>query len=145
MGSLCSLMLLQAFPAFAGDIDLSLQQHGEQLAVEIRNVSRGIVVVNHDMSAAPLLGQLSFRITRGTEELSLQGHVNADLPTAKSYVALLPGQYFGGVFDLDLVEKLYGMKAGCYSVQVRYSDAKAFEFGGYAGTVTSRPLRVCMR
>jgi hypothetical protein len=43
------------------------------------------------------------------------------------------------------VEKLYGMKAGCYSVQVRYSDGKALEFGGYAGTVTSRPLRVCVR
>jgi hypothetical protein len=145
MGSLCGLMLLQAFPAFAGDIDLGLHQRDEQLAVEIRNVSHGIVAINHDMSAAPLLGQLSFRITRGTEELSLQGHLNADLPTAKSYVALLPGQYFGGVFDLDLVEKLYGMKAGCYSVQVRYSDGKALEFGGYAGTVMSRPLRVCVR
>lgn len=95
--------------------------------MEIRNVSHGIVVVNHDMSAAPLLGQLSFRITRGAEELSLQGHMNADFPTAKSYVALLPGQYFGGVFDLDLMEKLYGMTVGCYSVQVRYSDGKALK------------------
>lgn len=145
MRSLFGLMLLLAFPAFADDIDLSLYQRGDQLAVEIRNVSHAIVVINHDMSSAPLLGQLSFRISRGAEELQMHGDVNTDLATAKSYVALLPGQYFGGVFDLDLMEKLYGMTAGCYSIRVRYSDSKAVEFGGYAGTVTSKPLRVCVR
>ena len=145
MRRLCGLMFLLTFPALADDIDISLHQRGEQLAVEIRNVSHGIVVINHDMSSEPLLGQLSFRVTRGAEELSLRGHMNSNLPTAKSYVALLPGQYFGGVFDLDLLEKLYGMTAGCYSVQVRYSDGKALEFGGYAGAVMSEPLKVCVR
>lgn len=132
-------------PICADDIDLSLHQRGEQLVVEIRNVSHAIVVINHDMSSAPLLGQLSFRISRGAEELQMQGDVNADLPSAKSYVALLPGQYFGGVFDLDIMEKLYGMTSGCYSVQVRYSDGEALKFGGYPGTVTSKPFRLCVR
>lgn len=139
------LMCAMACPATAEDVAISLRLRAQQYEVEIRNSSNRIISINHDMSMAPVIGQLEFRIFRGAERLGMRGDVNADLPNEKSYVSLLPGQYFGGVFDADHLQKMYGMKAGCYLMEVIYFDGKAADFGGYAKKAASNRLRVCLR
>lgn len=130
--------------ASAQDIRVDLRQRGAQYVVEIVNSSRDIVTINHDMSEAPVLGQLQFRVFKGKEELGMRGDINADMSSEKSYVSLLPGQYFGGVFDADLFQAMYGMTTGCYSIDVTYLDPAARKFHGYAKKVTSNRLKVCL-
>lgn len=137
---ICTLTL----PALADDVGVSLRQRGHQYEVEISNASHDIIRINHDMSLAPVLGQLQFKIYRGAEELQMQGDINGDLSTDKSYVSLLPGQYFGGVFDADHVQAMYGMSAGCYAMEVVYFDRDAPKFGGFGQKVTSNRLKVCV-
>ena len=139
------LVLAMACPATAEDVAISLRLRAQQYEVEIRNSSNRIISINRDMSMAPVIGQLEFRIFRGAERLGMQGDVNADLPSGTSYVSLFPGQYFGGVFDADHLQKIYGMKTGCYLMEVIYFDGKAADFGGYAKKATSNRLKVCLR
>lgn len=130
--------------ASAQDIRVDLRQRDAQYVVEIVIISRDIVTINHDMSEDPVLGSLHFRVFKGAEELGMRGDIHANMPSAKSYVSLFPGQYFGGVFDADLFQKMYGMTTGCYSVEVAYLDPTARKFHGYAKEVTSNRLKVCL-
>jgi len=137
-------LLTSAGLASASDIAIHLRRHGAHYAVEIVNTSHDIVRINHDMSMAPVIGQLQFRVFKRTEELGMRGDVNASMATEKSYVSLLPGQYFGGLFDADLLQAMYGMSGGCYSIDVTYFDSRAGDFHGYDKKVTSNRLKVCV-
>lgn len=137
-------LLTPAMLASASDIAIHLCRHGAQYQVEIVNTSHDIVKINHDMSMAPVIGQLRFKVRKGTEELGMRGDINADMATGQSYVSLLPGQYFGGAFDADLLQAMYGMSGGCYSIDVTYFDSMAAEFRGYDKKVTSNRLKVCV-
>jgi len=126
-------------------IKLTLVRSGGDLAVKIDNISDGYVRINKTLSMDPLVGVIHFVIKEKGLEKELQSTINAEPLNEDSYLDLHPSSFYGGHFDLKLVEQMYGVVSPCYSLQIYYLDQNAKEFQAFDQKVSSPPMNICTR
>jgi len=126
-------------------IKLTLVRSGGDLAIKIDNISDSYVRINKTLSMDPLIGVIHFVIKEKGREKELQSTINAEPLNEDSYLDLHPSSFYGGHFDLKLVEQMYGVVSPCYSLQVYYLDQNAKEFRAFDQKVSSLPMKICAR
>lgn len=126
-------------------IKLTIVRSGGDLAIKIDNISDGYVRINKTFSMDPLVGVIHFVIKEKGLERELQSTINAEPLNENSYLDLHPSGFYGGYFNLKLVEQMYGVVGPCYSLQVYYLDKNAKEFRAFDQKVSSLPMRICTR
>jgi len=115
-----------------------------KIYVVLANTHDQPIKTRTDFLLARLLGGLAFDIRRGGAVFPITAHIDAELPTEKSYAVLSPGELTGQTFDLPLIARFYMLQKGCYTISVIYHDGDAKEFGGFGGEVKSKPMALCV-
>jgi len=147
---LCALSLLlsglcSGRQTDSSDLQLTLTQSGDELAIKIANVSGEFIKINKALSIDPLVGAIHFVIKEKGRERYIQGEVNSSPLSEHSYLDLQPNSFFGGVYDLRFIEKMYGVAGHCYNLQVFYLDKNAKEFNAFEGKIFSRQMEICAK
>ncbi|WP_447732654.1 hypothetical protein [Rhodanobacter soli] len=125
-------------------VRLTLVRSGSDLAIKIENTSDDYVRINKTLSMDPLVGVIHFVIRERGIERELQSTINAEPLSANSYLDLHPRWFYGGSFDLKLIQQMYGVVGPCYTLQVYYLDQNAKEFMAFDQKISSLPMKICI-
>jgi len=125
------------------EIKISIAKVERNFVVTIDNISDHDVKINKLLSSDPLIGSIHFVIKEDGLRLPLLAQINSPTPSANSYLELYPGAFYGGVFDASHIERMYGVKKQCYSIQVLYADKFASQYGAVHESASSSEIKVC--